>query len=246
MRNTFKLFFFLFSIVSLTSQGLKASFQTDLEPTPGNFIADTVKFRSVADWIPKRIGNKFGYVHRDGVKTIKARFSHVSFFAEDCTLLHSLNPEVRKYGTSKYATVRFEGKDYRIDQKGTLLYLYNKEDLGLCPLVFKEQRFFSFVRNGFYGLVEKATFFDETDYRQYVIFPQFQYLHVLEGDDLDNPMLIAVKDNKFGVITIEGKIVIPFLYDDIKRNYAWKLGGLFEVSLDAKEYFFVDVHNRKY
>lgn len=246
MSNPFKNFVLLLMIGSLFGQGLKATLRTSNTNTQSYFTSDTVKGKEVAEWIPKQMGSKYGYLHKDGSKTIKAQFSHVSFFAEDCTLLNSANPDVRKFGTAQYATVRFEGKDYRIDKKGTLLYLYDKKDLSVCPLEFKEQRFFSYVKNGFYGLVEKATFFDESDYRQYVIYPQYLYLHVLEGDDIDRPMLIAVKDNKFGVITIDGKTVIPFMYDDIKRNYAWKLGGLFEVSFDAKNYFFVDSYNRKY
>ena len=45
---------------------------------------------------------------------------------------------------------------------------------------------------------------------RYTIYPQYDYLHILEGDDLKNPMIIASHQNKFGVIDVHNKVIIPF------------------------------------
>jgi len=97
-----------------------------------------------------------------------------------------------------------------------------------------------------YGIIEDAKFDNPYDYRQFTIYPQYEYLHILEGDDLENPMIIAVRNNKFGVIDIHQRIIIPFVYNDIKRNYSWKLARLFEVSDNGRDYYFVDQYNRAY
>lgn len=59
-------------------------------------------------------------------------------------------------------------------------------------------------------------------------------------------MIIASANNRFGVIDVYNNVVIPFEYTDIKRNYSWKLGRLFEVTKDGSNYFYVDNKNRKY
>ena len=68
----------------------------------------------------------------------------------------------------------------------------------------------------------------------------------MEGDDLKNPMSIATKNNQFGVIDVNNKVIIPFEYSDIKRNFSWKLARLFEVTKDGKNYFYIDVNNNAY
>ena len=59
-------------------------------------------------------------------------------------------------------------------------------------------------------------------------------------------MIIAVRNNQFGIIDTTGKTIIPFEYDDIKRNFSWKLGRLFEVTKDGENYFFIDGNNKAY
>jgi hypothetical protein len=46
-------------------------------------------------------------------------------------------------------------------------------------------------------------------------------------------MIVASKNNVFGG-GCEWKVIIPFEYSDIKRNFSWKLGKMFEVSKDGK------------
>lgn len=59
-------------------------------------------------------------------------------------------------------------------------------------------------------------------------------------------MIVASKNNKFGVIDVNNKVIIPFEYNDIKRNFSWKLARLFEVTKDGKNYFYIDVNNNAY
>ena len=97
-----------------------------------------------------------------------------------------------------------------------------------------------------YGIIEDSKFENPGDYRQYTIYPQYDYLHILEGDDLKNPMIIASHQNKFGVIDVHNKVIIPFEYSDIKRNFSWKLARLFEVTKDGKNYYYIDINNKGY
>ena len=97
-----------------------------------------------------------------------------------------------------------------------------------------------------YGIIEDSKFENPGDYRQYTIYPQYDYLHILEGDDLKNPMIIASHQNKFGVIDVHNKVIIPFEDSDIKRNFSWKLSRLFEVTKDGKNYYYIDINNKGY
>jgi len=59
-------------------------------------------------------------------------------------------------------------------------------------------------------------------------------------------MIVATYNDKFGVIDVNNKIIIPFEYADIKRNYSWKLGKMFEVTKDDKNYYYIDSYNQSY
>lgn len=197
--------------------------------------------------IPKKKDGNFGYVNQKGKFIIQPEYHIALFFYEDCNLLNSPNLKLRKFGTSDYATVEKDEISYRIDKKGKRVYQYKQSDLGQC--VHKEyvqQLFQAYTMNGFFGIIEKATFQNPQDYRQFKIYPQYDYLFILEGDDVADPMIVASKNNVFGVIDVEGNVVIPFEYADIKRNFSWKLGKMFEVSKDAKNYYYVDSKNKTY
>jgi len=215
-------------------------------PSKGNSAYDKIN-DSVPELIPRKIEANFGYVNQSGKVIIPAVYKNVGFFTSDCKLLNSPVEALRKYGTEEYASVRtLEGADYRIDRKGKRVYRFKESDLGKCPYEYKAQKYHSYVRSGYYGVIDRNKFENEMDYRQYLIYPQYQYLHIMEGDDLENPMIIAAHKNKFGVIDIHGNTVVPFRYGDIKRNFSWKLARLFEVSYDGKEYFFIDQFNNRY
>lgn len=201
---------------------------------------------SVADLIPKNIDGKFGFSNQSGKLIIKPEYSNVGFFTEDCTLLNSPNEKIRKFGTDKYASVRLNSVDYRIDKTGKRVYRFTEKDRGTCQSKFVEQLFHAYILNFKYGIIEDSKFENPGDYRQFTIYPQYNYLHIVEGDDLKNPMIIAIKDDKFGVIDIHQNIIIPFIYHDIKRNFSWKLARLFEVTSDGKNYFYVDDKNKAY
>src|SRR5690606_7933967 len=201
---------------------------------------------SIPTLIPHKRNGKFGFVNQQGKMVIQPEYSNVGFFTEDCNLLNSPNEKAQKFGTASYASVRRNGIDFRIDRSGKRAYQFKDSDLGKCPSEFKKQRFYAYVKNGFYGIIEESKFYDPEDFRQYKIYPQYHYLHVMEGDDLDNPMMIASFNDYFGVIDINNNIVIPFEYQDIKRNYSWKLARLFEVTKDGKNYYFIDAKNQGY
>ncbi|WP_326981295.1 WG repeat-containing protein [Chryseobacterium sp. MYb264] len=196
--------------------------------------------------IPKKKEGKFGYVNQKGKFVIPADYHIALFFYEDCNLLNSPNEKIKKFGTKEYATVEKNMISYRIDQAGKRVYQYKDADLGKCPKNFKSQQYQAYIKNGFYGIIEKSKFVNAEDYRDYQIYPQYEYLHIMEGDDVSNPMIIASKNDRFGVIDVRNNIVIPFEYDDIKRNYSWIMGKMFEVSRDGKTYYYIDSHNKAY
>ena len=196
--------------------------------------------------IPHEEEGRYGFVNQQGKLIIRPEYSNVGFFTEDCNLSNSPDPQVRKFGSADYASVRKDGIDYRIDERGRRVYMFTQKDLGKCDSEYRKQLFHAYIKNGFYGVIEDSTFQNPEDYRQYTIYPQYQYIHILEGDDLEHPLMIASLNDRFGVIDINNKIIIPFEYADIKRNLSWKTARLFEVSRDGKHFFFVDADNKAY
>ncbi len=199
---------------------------------------------SLPSLIPKRIGQKSGYINQQHKLVISPAYHIAMFFSEDCNLLNSPNKNVRIFGSAKYATVEINEKSYRIDKKGIRVYQYNNYDLGKCSEPYKMNKYKAFILNGMYGLVSKDSI-DLGGYKDFDIYPQYQMLYVLESDR-ENPMIIAVKDNRFGIVDKQNNIVIPFVYNDIKTNLSWKIAHLFEVSEDGENYFFVDKNNKSY
>lgn len=217
------------------------------KPRPLTSILDLKKINdSIPALIPFKKDGKSGFINQKGKVIIVPVYSNVGFFTEDCNLLYSPNIKVKKFGTQDYASVRLNGEDYRIDATGKRVYHFKNEDLGQCPSQFKAQLFHAYIMNQSYGIIEDSKFQDASDYRQFSIYPQFDYLYILEGDDLKNPMIIAVRNDQFGIIDTTGKTIIPFEYADIKRNFSWKLGRLFEVTKDGANYFFIDSDNKAY
>lgn len=197
--------------------------------------------------IPKKKDGKFGYVNQNGKFIIQPEYHIAVFFYEDCNLLNSPNEKVRKFGTKNYATVEKDMISYRVDKSGKRVYQFKEEDLGKCKFEeYKQQLYQAYVLNGFYGIIEKATFENPMDYRQFQIYPQYQYLFIMEGDDVSNPMIVASHNDKFGVIDVHNKIIIPFEYSNIKRNFSWKLGKMFEVTKDGTNYYYIDADNKTY
>lgn len=197
--------------------------------------------------IPKKKGDQFGYVNQNGKFIIQPEYHIAVFFFEDCNLLNSPNEKVRKFGTKEYATVEKNMISYRVDQSGKRVYQFKEADFGKCKFEeYKQQLFQAYILNGFYGIIEKSKFLNAADYRQYQIYPQYQYLFILEGDDVANPMIVASNNDKFGVIDVNNKIVIPFEYSNIKRNFSWKLGKMFEVTKDGSNYYYIDSNNKTY
>lgn len=211
-----------------------------------NLVNYAVKKNTVPALIPFKKNGKYGFIDHEGKMIIAPVYSDAGFFTTDCNLLNSPNEKIQKFGSDQYATVRLNDADYRVNSLGKRVYQYIPKDLGRCPAEFKKQLYHAYIMNYSYGIIEDATFENPGDYRQFTIYPQYQYLHILEGDDLNNPMIVAVRNNRFGIIDLRGKTIIPFIYKDIKRNYSWKLARLFQVSLDGKNYFYLDENNRAY
>lgn len=196
--------------------------------------------------IPKKKNGKFGYINREKTVVIPYEFSSATFFTEDCNLLNSPDLKVRKFGSRNYATVEKNGKQFRINKKGQLVYQLKEADLGNCKSVYQKKRFNAYILNGLYGVIEKEVFGNPEDSSQYRIYPQYDYLFILEGNKPDSPMIIATKNNRFGILDINGKIIVPFEYSDIKRNYSYKQAELFEVTKDDINYFYIDIYNKAY
>ena len=215
----------------------------DLGADPTQIV---VKNDSIPLLIPRKKNGLYGFVNQNGKFVIQPQYSNVGFFAEDCNLTSSANLHARKYGSNQYASVRKNDVDYRIDAKGRNAYKFVDADLASCPPQFKKQKFNAYSQNGFYGIINNQTFKNPLDHKQYSIYPQYQYLYILEGDDLNNPMIIAVHNDMFGIVDVNNNIIVPFVYEDIKRNFSWKLARLFEVTQNGVDYFYVDQHNHRY
>lgn len=247
MKNFLSFILISFALILYGQKHNVAKKKTVTKTVSARTNPDLVKVNdSIPALIPQNINGKYGFVNQKGKVIIKPEYSNVGFFTEDCNLLNSPNPKVKKFGSSKYASVRLNGQDFRINQAGIRVYQFKKTDLGQCMPEFKAQLFHAYVMNDAYGIIEDSKFENPGDYRQFTIYPQYDYLHILEGDDLKNPMIIASYKNKFGVIDINNKVVIPFEYSDIKRNFSWKLARLFEVTKDGKNYYYVDSNNIRY
>ncbi len=191
--------------------------------------------------IPKKVNGTFGYCGRVGGIVIPPQYNIAMFFAEDCNLLKSTNKNAQKYGTAEFATVEKNKKAYRIDKTGKTVYTYKAKDLGQCDQNYHEQKYSVVAKDNKYGLAESSLL--GTKKFKYLVKPQYDLVHIIEGEDLENPLMVAVKDNKFGVINKFNTIIIPFQYADIKRNFSWKIGKMFEVTQDGNEYFYIDINN---
>lgn len=194
--------------------------------------------------IPQKIDQKSGYINQNGKMVITPEYHIAMFFSEDCNLLNSPNKKARVFGSADYATVEKNKISYRINKKGTRVYQYKKSDLGVCSQPYEMHKYKAFTLNGMYGLVSKDSI-DLGGYKDFDIYPQYQMLYVLESDR-ENPMMIAVRNNKFGIVDKQNKVIIPFVYADIKMNLSWKTAHLFEVSKDGKNYLYVDKNNKAY
>lgn len=201
---------------------------------------------SIPDLIPKRVDGKLGFVNQRSKFIIAPEYSFGTFFYEDCNLQNSPDEKVRRYGSAEYASVTVNHNDYRIDKTGKKVYTFKKEDLGTCSKTYREQPIKAYVSQGFYGIIDEKNFNNPTDYRQFLIYPQYQYLFVMESENAENPMIIASVNDAFGVIDKYNRVIIPFEYADIKRNFSWKMANMFEVSRDGKNYFFIDEKNKSY
>ena len=194
--------------------------------------------------IPQKVDQKSGYINQNGKMVITPEYHIAMFFSEDCNLLSSPNKSVRAFGSAEYATVEKNDISYRINKKGNRVYQYKKSDLGKCSQPYQMHKYKAFTLNGMYGLVSKDSI-DLSGYKDFDIYPQYQMLYVLESNR-ENPMIIAVRNNKFGIVDKNNKTVIPFVYNDIKMNLSWQTANLFEVSKDGKNYFYVDKNNKAY
>ncbi|KFC23330.1 WG repeat-containing protein [Epilithonimonas lactis] len=203
-----------------------------------------MKEEHLPELIPQKIDGKSGYVSQQGKMIITPEYHIAMFFSEDCNLLNSPNKNARVFGSADYATVEKNSISYRINKKGKRVYQYKKADLGKCSQPYEMPRFKAFTLNGMYGLVSKDNI-DLGGYKDFDIYPQYQMLYVLESDR-ENPMMIAIRNNKFGIVDKQNKVIIPFVYADIKMNLSWKTARLFEVSKDGKNYFYVDKNNKAY
>lgn len=196
--------------------------------------------------IPQKNKGKYGYVNHSSRMVIPAEYEIAMFFAEDCNLLNSENEKARVFGTGDYATVEKNKISYRIDKNGKKVYQYDNSHLGKCNSAYKKQNFKAYKENGLYGIVEEVKSSNQMTYNKLKMEPKYDFLFIFQGEDQDNPMVIATLNNKFGVIDVNNNIIIPFIYSDIKRNYSWKLGRMFEVTKDDKNYYYVDVNNKTY
>lgn len=253
MKKLINIFFILLSVgIFAQSKGLKSK-NVPLKKSVPNQVKNPkvepdseIINENVPSLIPRKQSGKIGYINQQGKYVIKPEYHIAMFFAEDCNLANSANMKVRKFGSAQYATVEKNKTSYRIDKSGKRVYQYKDSDLAVCRNEFKKQLFHAYIIKGLYGVIEDAIFKNPSDPKQFKIYPEYEYLYIMEGNELTYPMIVATRKDKFGVIDINNKIIIPFDYDDIKRNYSWKLGRMFEVTKDGINYYYIDANNQSY
>lgn len=195
--------------------------------------------------IPQNINGKYGYVNQNGKIIIAPEYQIAMFFAEDCNLINSKNPKAKQWGSAKYATVDKNGVSYRINKLGKRLYVYQEKDSQPCNKTYVKPSYFAYRMDGNYGLVDRDSA-ELSQPNQFFITPEYQYLYVLKSKNDAEPMMIAIKNDKFGIVDIHNNTVIPFIYEDIKTNFSWEIANMFEVSKDGVNYFYVDRNNKSY
>ncbi|QCX53254.1 WG repeat-containing protein [Elizabethkingia sp. JS20170427COW] len=205
---------------------------------------DTLK-EQIPELIPKKSKGKFGYINTQKKYVISPQYDLALFFTEDCNLVNSPKEEVQAYGSAEYATVEINKVAYRIDKSGKKVYRYKQGDLGICPSRKMNPVYETYERNGKYGLALR-NYTGDSRFTNVIILSSYQYLYILEGGDVHQPMIIAVQNDKFGIITKDNQVVIPFEYEDIKKNMSWKEAHLFEVSKNGRNYFFLDKEGNSY
>lgn len=232
-------YFLFFSLISLSFFSQNTA-DENLSAIISN--ANSKNTKAVADLIPKKSKGLYGFINQNSKMMIQPKYSNVGFFTEDCTLINSPKTSVKKFGSADYASAIRAGKEVRIDKNGKTVYEVKKADLGKCTNTFVKQVYYGFSENGVFGIRKS----ENTDRKNIQILPQYQLVHIMEGDDLENPMIIVVKNDLFGIVDKNNNVIVPIIYSDIKRNFSWKLAGLFEVTKDGKNYFYVDVKNNRY
>ena len=201
---------------------------------------------SIPALIMKRENAKIGFVNQKGKWIVKPEYNFGNFFFEDCHLQNSPNSKIRKYGSANYASVTIGEKDFRIDKTGKRVYQFKNEDLGECTSTYQAPKFYGYNYRGFYGVVNDKNFSTPEQSQTFTIYPQYTELFILESKDKNNPMIIAESIGLFGVIDIRNNIIIPFEYENIKKNFSWRIANLFEVTKDGTNYYFIDANNKEY
>ncbi|NAW51986.1 WG repeat-containing protein [Elizabethkingia argentiflava] len=202
--------------------------------------------KPIPELIPFFKNGKFGYINIFRKVVIPQKFDLALFFKEDCNLLQAADHRLRKFGSMDYATVEINGVAYRINREGKIVYRYRAYDLGRCITEVQIPAYITYEdMTGHYGLAKKDGL-GLADTSQVYIPAQYQYLYVMDSEDIDDPMIIAIRNNKYGVIDKHNNIVIDFKYEDIKKNLSWKEAHLFEVSKDGRRYFFMDKRSNIY
>lgn len=232
-------------MMSKQDEGNTEMMKNTLTTTSGADSQETIVV-PVAVLIPFYQKGKFGYKNQNNKIEIPPNYSNISFFAEDCRILNSPDEKIREFGSAEFASVEQGGLDYRIDKTGKKVYLFSDKDLGKCPNTFQEQKYLVYNKNKSYGLIQRDQYEEEENLQTFLIEPQYDMIHVLEGQNLNKPLLVVAKGNKFGIIDIHNNTVVPLEYADIKRNFSWKLANLFEVTKDGKNYYYIDINNKAY
>ncbi|MBO9700370.1 MAG: WG repeat-containing protein [Sporocytophaga sp.] len=186
-----------------------------------------------ADLIPILVKGKFGFCDKEGRIVIAPKFDDAEPFV--INMLYYIFNKDKIYGKADFATVKLKDKYYRIDKSGKPVFKFNPDEIEQVR-EYKEPVYKEFEEGDKKGIKLDSTVIINCLYDE-IYHPDFYYKEF--------PFRVK-KDNKYGIIDANGKLLIPVIYDDIYYNYRdYISAGLLKVRQENKV-FYIDYCGNQY
>lgn len=185
------------------------------------------------DLIPILVNDKYGFCDKDGRIVIAPKFDEAEPFVIN-KLYYIINKD-KNYGKADFATVKLKDKYYRINKSGKLVFKFNPDEIEEVR-EYKKPVYKEFNEGNKKGIKLDST-----------VIINCLYDEIYHPDFYDNEFPFRVKkDNKYGMIDTNGKLLIPAIYDDIYYNYRdYISAGLLKVR-QGNKIFYIDYCGNQY